>query len=296
MTTLMPHLELDQDLVDWGPWRVGLGSGPEAEVTEHLVGWDYSVPLTFRRGMTLDVDRALEKIGIPDLNRLGLYLKVDCPESDLQIPTVVPLSDLDDDNSLEATVAVDAGSLAETVFLESGFVLLSEGPTTNARAARRPGSILLRTRQPLRLEGKGGRMSIDVVEFPSPSDWERSPWRIHIDYEDASVDSFAGSTVVQVNDRHPAAEAALDPGHPRFKALSNLLMTDVVRAHLFRFAFDGTPPPSQPDEDSVANQLEIYSRAIFQSSLIDLLARLKSDPEDVEVVLKSHFKYLEGLT
>lgn len=290
MSVLMPHLEVDAELVHWQPWIAKVNGSAGSPVGEQLDGWDYSTKLTFSRSGTVDVDRVLEQSGIPDAARLGVYLKVDCKHSDYMDTHVVPLSEVDEEGLLEATIEVPPGHVAADVRLEAGIVLLADGRTTKARAARKPGSILLRARHSLRLEGVGGRMAIELSEFPA--EWAGSPWRVQIDYDEFAVDSFARSTVLLVNNNHPAADEVLNDKNPQFTRVASLIKADIVRAHLLRVAVAGTPMVPDADEGSVAHQLEIYSELIFASSLADVIARVKSDPEDVEVVLKSHFKYL----
>lgn len=294
MTVLMPHATIRVEHVQWRPWEAQVGAAEGVVIDEMLHEWDYSSKVRFSTTALADLDAVLEETGIPDPGRLGLLLKVECRSSFYQGVVATPLTEMSMDGVVGASLDVPPGMLGDSILLTRGIVLLEDGPINRPDAPTRRGSKLLEQRMRVRIGGDGSRMSIEQEDF-SDTPWPGSPWRIQLDYEDVAQDSYARATAVVVNVAHPSADAMLDPAHPQFGAVANMLKVDVMRAHLLRLASAGEPVPHAPDDDSVAAVLGQFSEVIFDMNLTETFALIKSAPEEFETRLKSHFEYLGGL-
>lgn len=294
MTILMPHATIRDELVQWRPWEAQVGAATGVVIDDMLHEWDYSSEVRFSTAAVVDLDAVLQEIAIPDAGRLGLLVKVECRPSFYQAVATTSLTSMSMDGLVEASLDVPPGVLAEAIFLTRGIVLLEDGPVNRLDAPTRRGSKLIEQRMRVMLEGDGSRMSIEQADF-SGTPWSGTPWRIQLDYEDLAQEAYARATAVVVNVAHPAADAMLDPAHPQFGVVANMLKVDVMRAHLLRLAAAGGPLPHAADEDSVAAVLGQFSEVIFDMNLGETLALLKSEPEEFEARLKSHFEYLGGL-
>lgn len=294
MAILMPHREIPSDAVAWGPWEAAVGTAPGEKVAEQLHGWDYSMPLTIGTSVSLDMEAVLRESGIPDPSRLGLLIKVDCSSSFYQQVGVTSLGQAHDGDPLPAQMVVPAGEVADRIVLERAIVLLDAGLTTRPNAATRPGSVLISERAGLRLEGSGSRMAVESADF-SDMRWSRSPWKVSISYDDLGVDSFARATSLLLNSSHPAAIAAQDPSQPSFELITSLIKADVIRAHFLKLLTEDREIPVESDDYSVGRVLEEHAQAVFGRRLTDAMVLMKGDPEEAEVLLKSHFNVLGSL-
>ena len=70
----------------------------------------------------------------------------------------------------------------------------------------------------------------------------------------------------------------------------------MIRAHFLKLVTEDREIPVDSDDESVAQILEQHAEAIFNGRLADAIALMRTDPEEAEALLKSHFDVLGSLT
>lgn len=201
-----PTLTLPDDCISPSQWEIVALDGTVLPLRDHLPDWDYSVPVSVRRSLSLDWSRVTDALDCGDDVTLSVILNVGTG------PGRLPRSIL---HRTKAHVSFDrpeaafalklrGDQLSSVVELTLDIILHAPSNRSGVLSPARAGDRLWKETVRMRLEGEEPRFPIEVADFGSllgRSAAARSPWYLHWSPRDWSRD-FHGSMRLYLNRDH----------------------------------------------------------------------------------------------
>lgn len=287
---VLPHHEATEESCSFGPWKV-IVEGVAQELNADSLRWDYTTELQAISGTTIDREELVASTGIHDLSDVAIVAIADCAATGRRFKDVSWLTESD---TVVSELHLPAGTLAKSVTLQRSLVLMRDR-TPDGFSAHRAGSRLLeQRREALALEGTGSRFPTEAVSFKKLG-YGNAPWRFELAFVDPGEESFMGSARLLINADHPVADALTQSTHPQFKALSKVLLADILRTSVLKFIAGRNEIPSDAAPDSVAAVIGKMSETYMRLTLPESVELIEQRPEEFEVRLKDKVEYLKEL-
>lgn len=275
----LPYRTVGQSGVSWGGWWLER-NGVREPLLDLLPGWDYSS--TDRIGLTVEVNARdlLDATGHHTMELFELVAVADCPSMLRRFVTKHRLT-TEQDQALDLTIALPAGSVAQKIVLSS-FVLLAEDINAAPRVASRRGSRLASGPQrTVLLEGDASRFPTEAVSF-SALRYEGAPWTISAVF-DGLDDSFMGSVRLLVNEDHELGRAVL--AQPVEHHLERRLKLEVLRSLIGAISANGLGDDDHYPPDSVGEVVDSMSKLFLNRSLSEAVQMYERDPLKLDRIL-----------
>lgn len=288
--TIAPFAVPSPDVVDHGGWRL-TGVDGEHPLPADVEHWDYQTVMTLSAPVSVDRLRALEEASLEEDSELAVLVTIRSDHTGSQrrvalIP-VPPQARYD----LAIEFDLEGADLGGRLDLNTFLVAIVPVPTTKL-GARRPGSVLWRTRHRTHLEGTSSRFPTDSADFSLSRPAQASAgWALHIDLSDP-VASFMSSVRLTLNSgQAPIQDLLKGVSDPRTDLLRDTIRWDVTRQLAFAaLASDEVRDgPPDPDATTIAGVLRQVLATIWPHDEPTVLRRkLEAEPEAVEVQLQAH--------
>ncbi|HET9896506.1 MAG TPA: hypothetical protein VFQ44_16385 [Streptosporangiaceae bacterium] len=243
--------------------------------------------------MELDEDALLASTGLDSLDDLEILAMADCPSAQRRFVATKSLRDFQRGSTVDVTVQLPPGQVANAVRLSAHLVLARSTPKRGYRVAFLRGS-RIDSSEPftLRLEGDSGRFPTEPVKF-SELGLGNAPWTVLTTYDELS-DGFLGSVRLLVNTEHPVGKLVLDP--KAASRVNGLLHADVMRLLIANVAAHGEDAGDFSSyEGSVGQVLETMCQGFLSMSLRTAAHLYKDDPMRFDLILHDHLDPLAGV-
>ena len=218
----------------------------------------------------------------------------------------LPLRPRDAAGQVKVVLAIEVpgAELAAALNLETTLVLVDSSETSGEPfVARRPGSILWRDENAVRLEGSAGLLPVAPVSFKDQGLPEQAAWYVSLDSSEWNSAAM-GNLLVLLNDDNPAVRrATAAPDEPESTIVLNALTVDVVCDLVGRALMDEEFPAAvaaagRQAEMSTAALVHGLIRAFLSmptESLEDAVKRLRDewlrDPSRVRARAQSSLRF-----
>ncbi len=285
---ILPHQVANDAVWMASAWHVVL-DGEVLTQPSLLENWDYQSILEVSYEASVDRSALEAQTGLGANDVVAAYAVIDCPTSNVRLASHTTLAG----DSAEVTIAVDPGSLAGSMRLHRGLVLLEAYGPPRPWVARAPGARLLEDEAlDVVLEAEGSRFPVQAVTTDEGE--ELFAWTLSIDPQAEPDDPFMAVAQVLVNASHPAGQSILRPGDGMAQDIAlSALQTDVVRQMLEyaqsdeRFHEEAVYP-----DDSLGYVLDFTAKAHLGDDLPTALRRMRDNPEAHEKLLQAGTGYL----
>jgi len=294
--TIAPFAVPSQQVVDHGGWRVS-GADGEHPLPADVDHWDYQTVMALSAPISVAREQALSEAGLDESSEVAILVTVrsDHTGSYRRVAMVTVPSQARYDLAVEFDLEGDdlGGRLDLNTFLVATLPI----PRTEL-GARRPGSVLWRTRHRTNLEGDSSRFPTDSTDFSLTRPREASAgWALHIDLSDPEA-SFMSSVRLTLNSGlEPIQDLLRGVADARTATLRNAIRWDVTRQLAFAALAsdevrDGPPDPEATTISGVLRQ--ILAGVWPHDEPTILRQRMISDPEAIEVHLQAQTRWLGG--
>lgn len=283
-----PFLRVSEKVLELGEWHYTAGGETEAVPADGIPGWDYHLDLQLIRTYSIDVEQAVESVGLVR-GEASIELLVTCetgPGGLRWIGFRAPLLEA----LAKGEIRVDIGSrsLASRIDVRTELVLSGAPIVARALAPSRPGSRLFEERRVIPLEGKLSRFPTQPLDFATGLPGRRIPDALwHLQWLPGGLDSqVSAAMTLLVNERHGGLATRLnsDP------VLQGVLKVDIARGLLRRalavpeFAED----IDSFEEGTVGRSAAGVFRVAFPDSGVDEVKRLlEQDPDLFDATVQS---------
>lgn len=227
---LTPYVQPSADSYALHPWQRMVDRDAQP-LTDEIHGWTPGTPVDLRRSLEIDLERLLSSSGLS--SDTELWINVSWIGSGSKIRTRIRRSSVVTGISvLDASLPSDL--IGGTVTVETTICLASNGPTS-AGIAHLPGSVLVRERHTIVLEGDSSTFPTRVIDFETHGRPSLASWfvRTTSDLETA----FGGHFRLEINEKDSRLVKAIESEKPNKEEQAFInSMLDGVGQFLLEFA------------------------------------------------------------
>lgn len=287
---IYPHLEASPEACSFGGWFAAV-EGSAQEITTESIRWDYTTELEVSATTVIDHSEFIASTGIDDYSSVAVVAVADCSATGKRF---IDTARLGAGDTVFNQLTLPAGTLAKSVSFQRSLVLMLDREPNGFSAHRAGSRLFTEGRVNLTLEGAGSRFPTEAVSFKKLG-YSNAPWRFELAFADPGEDSFMGAARLLINTDHPAVNALTQPTHPQFKALSKILLADILRTSVLKFISNQSEIPPISEPDSVASVVGAMSDTYMDLSLPESVELIEQRPEEFEVKLKDKVEFLKDL-
>lgn len=266
-------------------------AGDELSSPDFLSAWDYSIPISLRAEVTVDLARCLSETGLSRDAVLGLNLIWHATGSGLRGASV-HVEARDGLNTV--SIDLDGSELGGTLVIQVVMTLRGAGPRSEDLAPARPGSLLWSTERRTRLEGDGSRFPISHVSFEEAGlvGGLRAAWALLFESSDL-YDSGLGNLRLYLNTDHPGVAELVDGGDQP-GLLADVLHADVNRQMVLQaLQTDDLDLTADYPTESLGELLAMSVRRNFPDRALDEIRALaRTAPGEFEGYLQARGGFL----
>ncbi|MFJ6798758.1 hypothetical protein [Streptomyces sp. NPDC091268] len=253
----------------------------ELVLPEAMPHWDYRMDLHLTRSLTVDLDRARSRSGLPPDAALMLSAVWTATGSNLSGPAMhIRLSEAGMP-SVTLDVRLRGADLGGLLLLDTALVLADRLENARPSAPRRAGSILWSDRESLRLQGDAPQFPMAVIDFALTSFPDSAAWHLQIN---GGPDSAAmGSLLLLVNERNTVTATAFQNAakpRPVDRVVLSAVYADAARIlieHALNMA-DFDEEPDFPEGSLGATLMSLFDRLFPGQSITDVRLRQRQSP------------------
>lgn len=210
-----------------GAWHYRVGSGDWLRAEGGVAGWDYLAQLEFRREISIDAPSARRACEVEP--RVPLELIVTAHSAAARFRAVVFRAPLTERPwSGFAEFPVESTHLAEQLRLDTEIILAKARGDARPFTARYTGSRLFTDSSSIDIEGRRGRMPLELTSFAQQLIWldaPRAPWYVDCGSGDLHAPIMRDLRVF-LNSDQPAFTASAQRGD---ETTLTLLRADIAR-------------------------------------------------------------------
>lgn len=275
-----PFLTLRDSTLESTPWLIGINGEEPSPIGSYIPDWDYACQLEIYRTVNIDIQAAIEDLGIPETDlKLGVLVEVGTGNG--RIPRRIVLTKIYSLNSqVEVQISVDSQQLSSLLFINTSVILLASPSKHGALSPKLTNSKLWFDKVLTCLDGDEPRFPIETTslnemlgDIPEACalwyvDWNTGDW--HRD--------FLGSVRLFLNNHHPDFIKNIQAGD---SFLLQSVSADIMSQILERLISEPTAEEIIADAPpgSLASQALSWIRLAWpNSSLSSIRQKLKSHP------------------
>lgn len=242
-----PYLRLSS--AETGPWQISAADGVPVLLGDVLPAWDYSIDLSLRRSVIVDLRSAAEELGFESV-RLGLQVVLGVGGGKGERARRLAWSGeiLNGGAAEEIAFQVTGAELSQAMSLSTEIVLLEGrggGPLSAARAHAR----LWEDMHRVVLEPDARRFPIEATSFAAMMKHQPAGALWHLDWTVADLDrDFVGAVRLYLNSDRPEFVGRVGAGDgPVMQLLMSGVAVQLVRGALESDALDLSMAVSAPE-------------------------------------------------
>jgi len=277
---VLPYRVPPEDVVAAEPWQLVVQDG-EVQMPEALPDWDYQMDLHLRRTVSVDLDRARSRSGLPADAALTLAVVWTATGSNLSGPA--EHARLDDSGTITAEfdIVLRGADLGGLLVLDTALVLAERRPDAGPSSPRRAGSVLWSDREELRLQGDAPQFPMAIIDFALTSFPDNAAW--HLQISGGLESATMGSLLLLVNERNTVTATAFEnAGKPRpiDRIVLSAVYADAARIMIEHALSndDFTEDSDFPDGSLGATLVSLFDRLFPGQPITDIRLRRRQSP------------------
>lgn len=204
---LTPYIQPDPQTYTLGPWQ-RMVAGEAQVLSQEIPGWAPGTPIDLRRSLEIDRKGFLQSAGLPE--HTELWINVSWIGSGSKIRTRLRRSGIDSGITVH-DASLPADLIGGTVTVETTICLATAGSGTPGIASA-PGSIFVRDRHPIVLEGDSSTFPTRIIDFESHGRPGLASWFVRTTPDlDAA---FGGHFRLEINEKDARLVKAIESEKP----------------------------------------------------------------------------------
>ncbi|MFC8200622.1 hypothetical protein ACFUTV_35295 [Streptomyces sp. NPDC057298] len=277
---VLPYRVPPEDVVTTEPWLLVTEDG-DVPMPEALPDWDYQMDLHLRRTVSVDLDRARSRSGLPTDAALTLAVVWTATGSNLSGPAEHARLVESGTITAEFDIVLRGADLGGLLALDTALVLAERRPDARSPSPRRAGSVLWSDRAELRLQGDAPQFPMAVIDFSLTSFPDDAAW--HLQISGGLENATMGSLLLLVNERNTVTATAFEnAGKPRpiDRVVLSAVYTDAARIMIEHALTndDFTEDSDFPDGSLGATMVSLFDRLFPDQLITDIRLRQRQSP------------------
>lgn len=216
-----PYLTPSPSLIRADPWMIEVGETETRPLESFINSWTQGTDIFLSRTIEIDRKELLQETLLPETTELAISVTWVSKSTKLKRRVYrAPISR----EPVHVRVRLSGDEVGSTITIVTSLILNARNSATSPWVAQRPGSILLRDRKIVALEGDGASFPMAVINFDSTVYPDFASW-----YLTSTTDleaSFTSTFQVMINEKDKQLVRAIEARNPSRE--QSVILEDLV--------------------------------------------------------------------